>query len=147
MTSKYQNQFNVCVNFAFIQGYYHISFYAKYWFLNNTQMPLQLQMTTVSEFSNNNIQDTYSFDKYDLPYERLDFDFESIKKFLKNEAASTNASKGKGENERKNSVDSFQTETVKDTKSQYKSGTSQHKEDIDEGINYKDIFARLKDTK
>lgn len=47
MTSKYQNQFNVCANFAFIQGYYHISFFAKYWFLNNTQMPLQMQMITV----------------------------------------------------------------------------------------------------
>lgn len=40
MTSKYQTQLNVCASFAFIQGYYHISFFAKYWFLNNTQMPL-----------------------------------------------------------------------------------------------------------
>lgn len=48
MTSKYQNQLNVCANYAFIQGYYHISFFVKYWFLNNTQMPLQIKVTTVS---------------------------------------------------------------------------------------------------
>jgi hypothetical protein len=47
MTSPTQTQLNVCANFAFIQGCYHISFYAKYWFLNNTQMPLSIQMKTV----------------------------------------------------------------------------------------------------
>ena len=38
-------------------------------------MPLQIQMKT----------DTFSFDKLELPFEDVDFDFESIKKFIKDD--------------------------------------------------------------
>ena len=108
-----------------MQGYYHISFFAKYWLLNNTQMPLQIQMKT----------ETFSFEKYDLPYESLDFDFESIKKFLKQDPHPS----GKEEKaQRKQSIDSFQTETFKDTKSHQKS--IEHQKDGMEYVNYKEVF-------
>lgn len=55
-----------------MQGFYHISFYAKYWFLNNTQMPLQVRIS----------QKTFSFPTLDMPYQSLDFDFDTAKQFL-----------------------------------------------------------------
>jgi len=54
-----------------VQGFYHISFYAKYWFLNNTQMPLTAQVT----------KSTFSFPSLELPYLSTDFDFETVKHF------------------------------------------------------------------
>lgn len=71
MCSQFQSQFNICANIAFVQGFYHISFYAKYWFLNNTQMPLKARIS----------QSTFSFPTLDLPFQSLDFDFETAKNF------------------------------------------------------------------
>lgn len=48
-----------------------MSFYAKYWFLNNTQMPLQARIS----------QQTFMFPTLDLPYHSLDFDFDTVKQF------------------------------------------------------------------
>eukprot|EP00347_Sterkiella_histriomuscorum_P015009 403358661 len=137
LTSQFQNQFNVCANFAFIQGYYHISFYSKYWFLNNTQMPLQIQMTT----------ENFAFDKYDLPYENIDFDFQSINKYNKNEMESSNQDefdKNCTKLGRKNSLDSFQTETVKDGKSHAKySSVKSHINKGEYDINYRELHHAL----
>ena len=54
-----------------MQGFYHISFYSKYWLLNNTQMPLQVRLS----------QPTFSFPSLELPYQSLDFDFDTAKNF------------------------------------------------------------------
>lgn len=51
-----------------MHGQYQITFYVKYWLLNNTQMPLDI---LVSEQRN-------AEDKISLPFERPDFDFESV---------------------------------------------------------------------
>lgn len=58
---------------AFIQGQYHLTFYAKYWLLNNTLMPLEVQIKTSQ----------YKFEIMNLPYEAQDFDFETHKSFGK----------------------------------------------------------------
>jgi len=71
LCSQFQSQFNICANIAFVQGFYHISFYSKYWFLNNTQMPLQAKVSLP----------TFSFPSLDLPFQSVDFDFETAKHF------------------------------------------------------------------
>ena len=48
-----------------------MTFYSKYWLLNNTLMPLEVQIKTK----------TYKFEKMNLPFENQDFDFETIKRF------------------------------------------------------------------
>ena len=82
--------------------------------------------------------ETFSFEKYDLPYESLDFDFDSIKKFVRQDV--TNATEEKPT--RKQSLESFQTETIKDTKSHHKSLENQ-KEGL-EHLNYKELFSHFK---
>lgn len=59
------------MNISFVQGFYHIIFYAKYWFLNNTQMPLLAQVT----------KQTFSFPTLELPFLSNDFDFDTVKQF------------------------------------------------------------------
>ena len=48
-----------------------MTFYSKYWLLNNTLMPLEVQISTKN----------YTFEQMSLPYENQDFNFETIKKF------------------------------------------------------------------
>jgi hypothetical protein len=64
LRSLYQNSFKVCVHIAFVHGQYQITFYVKYWLLNNTQMPLDILCAPE--------------DKISLPFERPDFDFDSV---------------------------------------------------------------------
>jgi hypothetical protein len=59
-----------------------------------------------------------------LPYESIDFDFDTIQKFIKHENGGTLGKDKNGVIERKASIDSYQTETVKDGKSQYKTAMS-----------------------
>jgi hypothetical protein len=33
--------------------------------------------------------ENFAFDKYDLPFESMDFDFDTIKKFIKNDETTT----------------------------------------------------------
>ena len=60
----------MCATLGSIQGFYHLSFYVKYWLLNNTQMPLCVEVC----------QDRCNYDKMDLPYENKDFDDSLIRK-------------------------------------------------------------------
>jgi len=110
--SDFQNQFNICASIAFIQGQYHLSFYSKYWLLNNTLMPLEVQISTKE----------YQFERMNLPYENQDFDFESIKKF-DGENATGDGDGGKmgsdkvnqgGKLKRKRSNDTIITQTAGD---------------------------------
>lgn len=68
LRSLYQNSFKVCVHIAFVHGQYQITFYVKYWLLNNTQMPLDILVT----------EQRNSEDRISLPFERPDFDFDSV---------------------------------------------------------------------
>lgn len=43
------------------------------------------------------LTDSYSFEKYDLPFEQTNFDFDTIKKFIKNEDAQHGLSSKKEE--------------------------------------------------
>jgi hypothetical protein len=71
MHSQFQNQFNICGNIAFIQGFYQISFYSKFWLLNNTQMPLKFKVA----------HNTFSFSPMDLQFDNTEFDFETANNF------------------------------------------------------------------
>ena len=144
MCSQFQSQFNICANIAFVQGFYHISFYAKYWFLNNTQMPLQARVS----------QSSFSFPALELPFQSLDFDFDTAKHFGGGEAQSQggkgSAEKGKGIEEskgdenmmlpvtRKDSGETFKTETMTLKESRHEAGSENN-----DGIDYR----RLRENK
>ena len=104
LVSQFQNQFNICANIAFVQGQYHMTFYSKYWLLNNTLMPLEVQIKTK----------TYKFEKMNLPFENQDFDFETIKRFEEPEddANEKGEKNGSGKPKRKKSNDTIITQTA-----------------------------------
>ena len=138
MCSQFQSQFNICANIAFVQGFYHISFYAKYWFLNNTQMPLKARIS----------QSTFSFPTLDLPFQSLDFDFETAKNFGTTEERSG----GKGDHNKKIDDNKQEEKTLqrKDSQETFKTLETFTVKDGNEiisesgeGINYK----RLKENK
>lgn len=81
-----------------------MTFYSKYWLLNNTLMPLEVQIKTK----------TYKFEKMNLPFENQDFDFETIKRFEEPEddANEKGEKNGSGKPKRKKSNDTIITQTV-----------------------------------
>ena len=101
-------------------------------------------------------QESFEFDKYDLPYESLDYDFDSIKQYLKTDDDQPTLGKDGSIKERRcnyfkifnihlESFESIQTETVKDGKSAFKSARSHSiaKEVFDGEINYKEILGSI----
>lgn len=65
LTSAFFSQLNVCADVQSINGFYKIHFYVKYWFLNNTEMPLKLQLEEAG----------FRYPEIDLPFISKNFDF------------------------------------------------------------------------
>jgi hypothetical protein len=68
-TSLLYGQLNICWDVTSIHGFYKLHFYTKYWFLNNTELPLSICFE----------EDGYQYDEISLPYVSKNFDFEEIK--------------------------------------------------------------------
>ncbi len=70
--------------------------------------------------------ETFAFDKHDLPYEDVDLDFDTILKQQRQDNENEEPSKTEKLN-RRGSLDSFQTETVKEGRSGNNKGFSSAK--------------------
>lgn len=68
-----------------IQGFYKLTFFSEFWFLNQSEMQLKIKIT----------ENDFSYPAADLPFQRNDFNFDLIRELEKEEAEEGKGLKGK----------------------------------------------------
>ena len=66
ITSLFYDQLSICWDVTSINGLYKLHFYTKYWFLNNTELPIWVKLE----------ENDFEYDEISLPYVYKNFDFE-----------------------------------------------------------------------
>lgn len=113
-----------------------MTFYSKYWLLNNTFMPLEVQIKTQQQ----------KFEIMNLPFEAQDFDFETYKSFAGNGTAGKSGDgKDKGADDktaignqvrRKNSEETLITQLHGDDGKLKQSGATTHQMSLHSASGY-----------
>ena len=66
ITSLFYDQLSICWDVTSINGLYKLHFYTKYWFLNNTELPIWVKLE----------ENDFEYNEISLPYVCKNFDFE-----------------------------------------------------------------------